>query len=75
MPGAFKLDHLQPFKPLLFLFFHAPQTRESAVCEAGGHGLGVDEVVTNSGTLFRGREAEVERTTKRIDCSTKSNVV
>ena len=36
------------------------QTRVPTVGEAGGHGLGADEAVANSGTLFRGREAEVE---------------
>ena len=38
-----------------------PQTFLAAVRQAGGHGLGADEVVADSGTLFRGREAEVDK--------------
>ena len=37
------------------------QTFLAAVRQARGHGLGVDEAVADSGTLFSGREAEVER--------------
>ena len=43
-----------------------PQTFLAAVRQAGGHGLGADEVVADSGTLFRGREAEVDKERRTI---------
>ena len=56
-----------PFAALIRSYFvpskklFVPQTFLAAVRQARGHGLGVDEAVADSGTLFRGREAEVDK--------------